>query len=163
MVDANEMPVPPWPRTIAIILAVGGSIWGAFLILAFGPAAPLFLPFSIGYMVTAGYVVRAVSVPPLQVRRVIWAASILVQGGWLVFAGLPGLARQGPHLFALWWAFATVCSVVALAAERETPLTDEAADYDDAPLVGGAVAPERPARGDGLNLGSPRNRHLPGK
>jgi hypothetical protein len=103
---------------IAIVLALGGCFWGVFLLLAFGPAALIPLPFGVGYLVTAGYIARSVTVPTLGVRRAVWVASLVVQGAWLLSVGIPDLPRTGPNLFFWWWAFATAASAVALVTER---------------------------------------------
>ncbi len=119
MAGVNNTSAPSWPRAIAVILALGGSFWGVFLLWGFGPAALIPLPFGVGYLVTAGYIVRAVSLPSLDVRRIIWGASLMVQCGWLLSIGLPDLSRTGPDLFFVWWAFASIASAVAIATEQE--------------------------------------------
>lgn len=84
--------------------------------MAFGPAVLLpITPFGVGYVVLAGYIVRAVSCPNLGVRRAIWVASVLVQGEWLCLGLADGRVLSTP---SLWWAFATLASVAALVAER---------------------------------------------
>jgi len=114
LTDMNQTSLP---RLIAVVLAVGGSVWGVLLLLSAGAAVLVWFPFCIGYPLTAGYIVRAVTCPSLVVRRVIWLASIVVQGGWLLYAGLQELPRV--TLPFLWWAFATAASVIAIAYERE--------------------------------------------
>ena len=122
MAEANDPPVPSLPRVIAVALAAGAAFWGALLLQMFGPAVLLpFNPFGLGYVILAGYVVRAVSCPSLGVRRAIWVASLVIQGGWLCISltdadGL-GQAVQKP-IPPLWWGSATLGSVVALLAER---------------------------------------------
>ncbi len=118
MAEVVDTPALSWPRIIAIVLALGGTFWGVFLLLGFGPAALFPFPFGVGYVVTAGYIVRAVSVPSLGVRRAIWIASFVVQGAWLQSVGLPDLLRTGPNVFSVWWGFATVASVIAIATEH---------------------------------------------
>lgn len=104
---------PLLPRFIAIALAVGATYWGGLLLLAFGPAV-LLSPFGGGYVVLVGYVVRAVIFPPFGIRQVIWIASLVVQGSCLCL----GLASFGIKPEALlWWAAATLGSIVALVAE----------------------------------------------
>ncbi|HEY1378253.1 MAG TPA: hypothetical protein VGF55_15745 [Gemmataceae bacterium] len=115
------------PRLLAAILALGGGYWGLILSpwLFQLDVSPLALVvFGPGYLVTLGYVVRAVSTPSLSTRRFIWIASIIVQGGWLGFA-LWGIAEKvaagrmpnEPVLFEAWWALALVLSMAALLAE----------------------------------------------
>lgn len=116
------MSAPSIPRMIAIGLAIGGIFWGGLLLLVFGPMALLPLPFGVGYAVTAGYIVRAVSFPSHDTRLLIWWASILVQGVWLCI-DLADFRWDGKHFVTLWWANAVVCSVVALLAERSTATT----------------------------------------
>lgn len=110
---------PSLPRAIAVALTAGAGFWGGLLLIAYGPLVLLPVPFGIGYVVLAGYAVRAVSCPALGVRRLIWAVSIAVQGAWLGVAISEGVAHitQKP-VTPLWWAAATLGSVVALATER---------------------------------------------
>src|SRR4029077_20862040 len=86
-----------FPRWIAALLALGGSFWGVFLLLAFGPGVLVVPPTTAGFVVTAGYWFRAVTVPPMNIRRLIWVASILVQGGWSC-VGIADLPGHGPNL-----------------------------------------------------------------
>jgi hypothetical protein len=118
MESSNEDNGPTLPRLLAVFLAIGGVFWGLVLISGFGLAAFL-PPFGLGYFLTVGYVVRVLSVPSLQTRRIIWVASIIVQGWWLIAFGLPDMWMRGPNSASLWWVFASVASVVALATERK--------------------------------------------
>jgi hypothetical protein len=127
MTEANFIAIPPLPRLIAVVLATVGAFWGVFLVLALGPDVLLSVPFAVGYLVTAGYIVRVVTTPALGVRRLIWGASILVQGAWLC-VGVVDLGRRGADLVFWWWAFATLASVVAIASERDTADTPRAGE-----------------------------------
>jgi len=91
---------------------------GSFSFFAFGPRVLILPPTSVGYIVTAGYILRAVAVPSVNLRRFIWGTSILVQGVWLC-VGIHDMTALRPNLLLLWWLFATVCSVVAIATERD--------------------------------------------
>ena len=117
MAVAIDTPAPSVARLIAIALMMGGLFWGMFLLLAFGPVALFPLPFGVGYLVTVGYIVRAVSVPAFGIRMLIWIASLMVQGYWLL-QSIPDITRTGLNLISAWWLFATVCSVIAIATER---------------------------------------------
>jgi hypothetical protein len=112
------------PRVIAVLLALGGSLWGAFLLGGFGWEALVQFPLAVGYVVTVGYIVRAMSFPPLAVRRAIWAVSLIVHDAWLVWVGIPDLPRAGPNPVILWWALATAASAVALAFEPGNAATE---------------------------------------
>lgn len=118
---------PCWPRTLAVVLALGGCFWGLFVspLLVSPLAVAVFGP---GYLVTLGYIVRVVSTPSLTTRRLIWVGSLLVQGAWLAWfawAVIERLAAGGtvnePLLPFAWWAFAVLASVVGLLTERPNP------------------------------------------
>jgi len=115
-----EGPLAELPWLLAVILAIGGTGWGLFL-LSGGPIALILPPFTAGYLVTIGYVCRALSQPHLEVRRGIWVASLLVQGAWMLLLGIPSLLECGPNSFAVWWAFATTASVAGLLLEPWVP------------------------------------------
>jgi hypothetical protein len=120
MAEATDTRMPSLPRVVAFVLAAGAGFWGVLLLLSFGLVALLPLhPFGWGYIVLAGYVIRAASCPTLGVRRAIWWVSIVVQGGWLCVGLADGLGRAAEKpIPRLWWAFATVASVAALVTER---------------------------------------------
>ncbi len=116
-VENMKLSASSLPRVIAVLLSVGGSLWGAFLLGGFGWESLIQFPLAVGYVVTVGYIVRAVSFPRLAVRRAIWGLSLIVYGAWLVWVGIPDLPRAGPNPVILWWALATAASAVALAFE----------------------------------------------
>ncbi len=116
------------PRLIAVLLAVGGSLYGVFLLAGFGWEALIQFPLAVGFLVTVGYFVRAITFPPLAVRRAIWVFSLIVHGAWLIWVGIPDLPRAGPNLVNLWWAVATAASAVALATEPGSAEPRNAAD-----------------------------------
>ena len=139
MAQSNYHCVSPWvPRLLAGLLAIGGSFWG--LILSpwlFRPeASPLaWAVFGPGYLITIGYIIRTISMPPLGVRYLIWVSSLLVQGAWLlwlIWAVIVQLADDHsvnePSMMAAWWFFATVASAVALSTEGGDPNTNAAPD-----------------------------------
>src|SRR5436190_21516336 len=73
-------------RIIAALLGTGGCLWGAFCLvalIAFGFPLLGVLWFVPGYVVTAGYLLRAISAPSPGICCVIWVLSLLVQGVWL--------------------------------------------------------------------------------
>lgn len=105
------------PRLTAVPLAFGGSLYGVFLLNGFGWEALIQFPLAVGFVVTVGYFVRAITFPPLAVRRAIWGLSLIVHGAWLVWVGLPDLPRAGPNPVILWWALAAAASAIALASE----------------------------------------------
>jgi hypothetical protein len=129
--DHDKLLAPWFARLLAVLLALGGCFWGLLLspwifqpdvspaaISGFGP----------GYLITLGYIVRSVSTPPLMVRRLIWGASIIIQGSWLAWIiwaiceqVIAGHTLNEPSLPVVWWLFATVASVVGLLAESAKP------------------------------------------
>jgi hypothetical protein len=122
-------------RILAALLAAGGIWWGYFLhdpfmdhvrhADSFNDLLGLLI-FAPGYLITAGYLIRCLSKPSLAWRRVIWGASALIQGAWLIFLLWATAARQGffgnldlvgELIFGGWWAFAFTSSVYGLAVE----------------------------------------------
>jgi len=122
-------------RILAALLAAGGILWGLLCFEAFMDHVRhadsfdsllkllIFVP---GYLITAGYLTRCLSKPSLAWRRVIWGASALIQGAWLIFLLWETVAGQGFFgnlnlvaflTFGGWWAFAFACSVYGLAVE----------------------------------------------
>jgi hypothetical protein len=116
----------PW--TLAYVLALGGCFWGLLLSpWLFRPdVSPLAVViFGPGYLVTLGYIVRSVCTPPLMARRLIWIASLLVQGAWLAWFAwalvekiAAGGAPNEPALPVAWWVFATAASAIGLFTEK---------------------------------------------
>jgi hypothetical protein len=119
-------------RTLAGLLAVGGTIWGMFCLPLLWewdePLKPLIL--GPGYLVTVGYFIRCLSNPSLAWCRVIWGASGFVQGAWLISFFLPREAgflqawRFFGHgngigflILGGWWTFAFIASVYGLTTE----------------------------------------------
>jgi hypothetical protein len=106
-------------RAIAAVLAIGGAFWGVALAGLFnsegdpGRVLIFCLTAGPGYLITLGYLLRAVWYPPLPVSVVIWMSSIVVQGTWLMI----GLSDGKLSLFLLWWLGAFLASGVALWLE----------------------------------------------
>lgn len=130
----------PWgPRLLAGLLALGGLFWGLLL----SPwqfqswASPVFWAvFGPGYLITLGYIIRAVCTPPMIFRRLIWIGSLLVQGAWLLWliwcvieeVAAGNSARNEANLATAWWVFATAASVAGLFTERTKQAEPGAAD-----------------------------------
>ena len=124
-----ERPTSWVARSLAILLAIGGCLWGLLLSpwLLRSDVSPLAVAvFGPGYLVTVGYIVRSVSTPPRAGRLLIWLSSLLVQGAWLLFliweviekvAAGRSAAHDVANVMTAWWAFATVASVVGLLAD----------------------------------------------
>ena len=113
-------------RDIAAALSLGGLYFSVVLFpLIRDSDNPLaYILFGPGYIVTAGYVLRTVATLSLPVRRLIWSASLLVQGGWLLFhvvasVGSPSPLNQlfRPMFVVAWLCGAVVLSCVALSIE----------------------------------------------
>ena len=119
------------PRKLAILLAIGGVLWGLFCLpfMILGVPWRAFPTFGPGYFVTVGYLVRACCNPPTWVRVTIWLLSALVQGAWLLLA--LALVVRGEYfsdyykafLFGViilaWWSFAFAASVYGLLNDRD--------------------------------------------
>ena len=109
-------------RFLAGLLAAGGIFFGLLSspIMFRTRASLLFLP---GYLITAGYIIRCVSNPRISWRRVIWVASVFVQGAWLfsIVAALIYTELTKGHATAddvfspivawVWWIFALGVSI----------------------------------------------------
>jgi hypothetical protein len=98
------------PRLLAVLLVLGGCFWGLLLspwLFRPGVSPLAWAIFGPGYAVTLGYIIRSVSTPSLTARRLIWTASILVQGSWLAWVvwGMSGkiVAGQMPNEPVPWW------------------------------------------------------------
>ncbi len=113
-------------RLLAGLLAAIASLWSVFCLLllwacAFHPGAVLV--FAPGYLVTAGYIWRASTTPDLGARQLIWVASLLVQGAWLVLFLLDFRLPQdfSQALLMSWWLLACAGSAWALHLESSVP------------------------------------------
>jgi hypothetical protein len=115
----------PTPRSLAVVLSIGGVGWGLFC-LPFVFWSPLgwILVFGPGYVVTIGYLVRAFSTMSLGSHIGIWLLSALIQGAWLIWAlswVFQGAWFRG-HTFEVvilgWWVFAFAASMYAICTER---------------------------------------------
>lgn len=113
-------------RALATVLAFGGVGWGLFCAIFFlrgdvGRAMWLFGP---GYVVTVGYLWRALAPPPPEWRRLIWAGSILIQGAWLNWS-LPELWQRGLPHYAFgyisngWWIASFAISILGVILDVE--------------------------------------------
>jgi len=126
-------------RAVASVLAAGGVLWGLFcflLLLAFSFPPAAVLLFAPGYFITLGYLYRAISLPPFEVRSRIWMVSLLVQGAWLLWAMSGVVQGQWFRGFAFafislgWWIFAVIASVYCAMRERS---------ISDAPQAGSSI------------------------
>jgi hypothetical protein len=124
-------------RLVASFLAVAGSVWGLFCLLFFIAGDPLhsLVLFGPGYVITVGYICRAILTPSRQWRRVIWGSSALLQGAWLTWFVIE-TARVGIRGFAFeylsfgWWAFASVVSVCGFIIDVAEPRVSSAAKVE---------------------------------
>jgi len=114
-------------RFLAGVLAAGGIGWGFWSVVAIVTfhtlASLIFIP---GCIITVGYIVRCFRTPQLSWRRVIWGASALVQGAWLV-TFIVALISQGhisaddvfsPIVAWVWWIFALGVSIYGLCYDK---------------------------------------------
>ena len=117
-------------RLFASVLAFGSVLWGAFglfIIISLFRSSSSYLIWSLlifgpGYIIMVGYVIRAFCTLPTTLRRIIWAASCLVQGIWLVLSidTVFSLMRmdQFETLCIEWWIGTLIISVYGLIADR---------------------------------------------
>jgi hypothetical protein len=119
----------PWScrtfRAVAAVLATAGIGWGSFCVIFLlrGDLLRSLLLFGPGYVVTIGYLWRAIVNPDPAWRRVIWGASALVQGGWIIWS-LIGSIQHGriltfpfANLSNAWWACSFVASLIGVLAD----------------------------------------------
>jgi hypothetical protein len=109
-------------RFLAGLLAAGGIFWS---VLSLGAISLVFIP---GYIITLGYIVRCICTPRLSWRRVIWGASVFVQGAWLLFyfgaygftfsSGDSHSIADVANLFTLWWIVALSVSIYAYRFDK---------------------------------------------
>jgi hypothetical protein len=123
----QQMPTQQW---LAIFLAIGGMLWGLFCLpfLLLGDPLRTIPTFGPGYVVTFGYLVRAIYTPSIRLRVGIWLLSALVQGAWLLWS-LSGVLT-GEYfsdyykafifgiIILVWWAFAFAASVYGIFTDR---------------------------------------------
>jgi hypothetical protein len=119
-------------KFLAGLLAAGGIFWTFFSIAAsrISDSFLVSLVFVPGYIVTVGHVIRCVCTPRLSWRRVIWGASVFVQGAWLVaiisalicgelrYGGVAAADVFGPMVLWFWWAFALGISIHAYRFDK---------------------------------------------
>lgn len=99
----------PVIRLIAAALGAGGAIWGTLLLLFLPWPVAFFIPFGLGYLLTAGYLVRATADLRFRDRMLLWGASGLTQTVWLIV----GLCCRLGEVPLLWWTFASAMSLLA--------------------------------------------------
>lgn len=103
-------------QVVALFLALCGVLWGLVILLVAaglgGTSPTMVFVFSPGYLVTLGYIIRAICTPPFILRCAIWALSVVVQAAWLVLVGLSDF-----NLGTIWWSLATSASAWALWQE----------------------------------------------
>lgn len=111
-------------RITAACFAVGGLLWSLFCLVfvVFGDFTRSILLFGPGYLVTMGYVYRALWTPSNLARRVIWGLSALVQGAWLYWFitnvieyGLRG--TKFDFVALTWWTVTFAMSIYAFAKD----------------------------------------------
>lgn len=109
------------PRVVAGFLAVAGLVWSFVLLHIIDKVenpTPALLTFLPGFIVTVGYIIRALITPRRTIRRLIWFLSVLVQGGWLTFGVIVVIANGRFSLFFFWWLAAFVLSIIALNLDQ---------------------------------------------
>ncbi len=127
--DSEALLHPRWAATFraaAGLLAAGATLWSLLFCVSFliAPLSALLL-FGPGYVVTAGYYHRAFGRPSRALTRVIWAASLLVQGSWLSFwlwhADASHFADWLSAVVFVWWAGAAIASLLGVMADPGYP------------------------------------------
>jgi hypothetical protein len=127
-------------RFLAGLLAAGGLFCSLFSIAASRISKDflIYLVFVPGYIITVGYVIRCVYTPQLSWRRVIWGASVFVQGAWLFFylgvylymslkgennvASLQDKICDVINPMTFWWVFALSISIYGLRFDNKQAL-----------------------------------------
>jgi hypothetical protein len=109
-------------RLLSGLLSIGGCLWGLFCLyfIILGNTAYTLLLFGPGYVITFGYIVRAVGSPSVTFKRLIWGTSAILQGSWLAW-GTYLLIHDGLRSIVFdfvttgWWGFAFFASAYGLA------------------------------------------------
>ena len=125
-------------RFLAGVLAAGGILWGLLSVGAIGinGFSLIFIP---GYIITLGYIIRCVYTPRLLWRRMLWGASALVQGAWLIFyfgtlvygalryavgsrssdsGSSDSIIGDVVNPFTFWWIFALAISIYGYRSDK---------------------------------------------
>ena len=107
------------PKTIAFILACGGSLWAALLsFFALGQSLWIFYVFAPGFLVWGGWILRASPATlRLSIRRLIWIGSIAYNAFYLI--RVLNDRVHTPILYPIWWGLAAGLSAVAIFLERK--------------------------------------------
>jgi len=108
-----------WPRVIAVVLSVGGTVWAVLLLLAFLRAGVDSMPrvFVVGFLLYLGWLMRATgSMRPLALRRAFWCGSLAYHA--LMSTTLALSNADEPVLPATWWALVAVLSLLAALREK---------------------------------------------
>lgn len=110
-----------WPRTIAVVLSVGGTLWAIFLLIAFVRFGLSALPqvFAVGFLLYIGWLMRALGgMRPLPLRRAFWCGSFTYHA--LLSTMMATSGADEPVLPSTWWALVALLSLLALFTERRT-------------------------------------------
>ena len=110
-----------YPQLFACLLALGGLFWAFFLSVAavargWNGILGVAVYFGLGYLIWAGWIVRAFHSFKLSLRVTLWTASILYNGSYFVRA-IGGFRTHTGELPLYWWGIASVMSVIALFLE----------------------------------------------
>jgi hypothetical protein len=129
-------------RTIAGALALFGILWGV-LVFPFTHSWTGFLLFLPGYILTVGYVFRAIANPSRAFVHVLWSVSTIVQGIWFLWAvtthisegRMPNSAAE--WMLPAWWLTATICSYFGMKLDLANPSRSENHVDATTPIDGG--------------------------
>lgn len=116
---ARPAPRRDWPRAIAVVLSVGGTVWAMLLLLAFLRAGVDSMPrvFVVGFLLYLGWLLRAAGgMRPLALRRAFWCGSLTYHA--LMSTTLALSNADEPVLPATWWALVAVLSLIAALREK---------------------------------------------
>lgn len=114
-------------RNLSIVLAIGGVFWSLFCagLIAIGQVERTLPIFGPGYVITLGYIMRALIKNPsetlirLRFIRSMWLVSAIIQAAWLIPIGFAVFTHaqewtlRSPGILAMmiWWIFATLVSL----------------------------------------------------
>ena len=112
-----------YPQLFAGILAIGGLFWALFLAVlgvsgGVGGVVGVILYFGIGYLVWAGWILRAFWTFRFGFRVALWVTALVYNGAYFL-SHIGGFRSHTGELPLYWWGTTSIISAFALTLERQ--------------------------------------------